>query len=70
MSVVRISRDGKDQIVDVDSADQVAGIVGSAKRGRYHVDEISADPLPSGHTSRTWGPPMSHAEIAEDRRAQ
>jgi hypothetical protein len=23
--------------------------------GRYHVDEISADPLPSGHTSRRWG---------------
>ena len=23
--------------------------------GLYHVDEISADPLPSGHTSRRWG---------------
>ncbi len=23
--------------------------------GRYHIDEISNDPLPSGHTSRRWG---------------
>jgi hypothetical protein len=23
--------------------------------GRYHIDEISHDPLPSGHTSRRWG---------------
>ena len=23
--------------------------------GRYHVDEISSDPLSSGHTSRRWG---------------
>jgi hypothetical protein len=29
--------------------------VRAAKAGRYHVDEISADPLPSGHTSRRRG---------------
>jgi hypothetical protein len=23
--------------------------------GRYHIDEISRDPLPSGHTSRRGG---------------
>ena len=23
--------------------------------GRYTVDEISTDPLPSGHTARRWG---------------
>jgi len=23
--------------------------------GRYHVDEISSDPLPSGNMSRRWG---------------
>ena len=23
--------------------------------GCYHMDQISADPLPSGHTSRRWG---------------
>jgi hypothetical protein len=31
---------------------------GRVRRGGqacYHVDEISADPLPSGHTSRRWG---------------
>jgi hypothetical protein len=28
--------------------------------GRYHVDEIAADPLPSGHTSRRWGVAIKH----------
>jgi len=23
--------------------------------GRFHIDEISSNPLPSGHTSRRWG---------------
>jgi hypothetical protein len=23
--------------------------------GRYSVDEIQAEPFPSGHTSRSWG---------------
>ena len=23
--------------------------------GPYHIDEISVDPLPSGHASRRWG---------------
>jgi hypothetical protein len=23
--------------------------------GRYHIEEIRHDPLPSGHTSRRWG---------------
>ena len=28
--------------------------------GRYHVEEIAADPLPSGHTSRRWGVAIEH----------
>jgi hypothetical protein len=28
--------------------------------GPYHVDEIAADPLPSGHTSRRWGVAITH----------
>jgi len=55
MSIFRISRPGADQVADVNSVDDVAKIIGSGKPGRYHVDEISADPLPSGHTSRRWG---------------
>jgi hypothetical protein len=27
-------------------------LIRRAKPGRYHIDEISADPLQSGHTSR------------------
>jgi hypothetical protein len=30
-------------------------LIESLGPGRYHVDEISSDPLPSGHTSRRWG---------------
>jgi hypothetical protein len=30
--------------------------------GRYHVDEIAADPLPSGHTSRRRGVAIRHPD--------
>ena len=30
--------------------------------GRYDVDEIRADPFPSGHTSRQWGRMIRHAD--------
>ncbi len=40
---------------DADSLDQAREYLGRQKLCRYHVDEISADPLPSGHTSRRWG---------------
>ncbi len=55
MSSFRISRPDDDQVIDVDSLDEVEGTIGRGKRGRYHVDEIGLDPLPSGHTSRRWG---------------
>jgi len=48
MSIFRISRPDDDQVADVDSIDDAAKIIGSGKTGRYHVDEISAEPLPSG----------------------
>ena len=51
----RISRDGREPIVDVDQVEAVEAAIRSSAAGRYHVDEISADPLPSGHTSRRWG---------------
>ena len=31
------------------------GILGYLDAGRYVVDEIASDPLPSGHTARRWG---------------
>lgn len=50
----RISQD-LDQLVDVDTVDHLEPAVKSLGPGRYRVDEIAADPLPSGHTSRRWG---------------
>jgi hypothetical protein len=30
--------------------------------GRYHVDQIAADPLSSGPTSRRWGSAIKHPD--------
>ena len=40
----------------------VEKIIGSGRPGRYHVDEISSEPLPSGHTSRRWGMGIKRAD--------
>jgi hypothetical protein len=49
----RISQ-GNDQIVQVDSTKQVEPVIRAGKAGRYHIDQIERDPLPSGHSSRRW----------------
>jgi hypothetical protein len=46
----RISHNGHEAIVDVDQVKAIEPAVRSSPPGRYHIDEISADPLPSGHT--------------------
>jgi hypothetical protein len=53
--VFRISQNGQETIVDVDTLDHLEPAIRSSKPGCYHMDEISADPLPSGHNSRRWG---------------
>jgi hypothetical protein len=50
--------------VDVDSVERIEPVIRAAKQGRYHVDEISADPLPTGHTSRRWGVGIKMADRA------
>ena len=50
----RISRNGQEPIVDVDQVEVIKPAIRSSEPGRHHVDEISADPLPSGYTSRRW----------------
>jgi hypothetical protein len=50
MSIFRIGRPDDDQVDDVDSLVGVERTISSGKPGRYHVDEFSHDPLPSGHT--------------------
>jgi hypothetical protein len=51
----RISPNGQEPIVDVDTLDQLEPAIRSSEPGRYHPDESSAEPLPSGHTTRRWG---------------
>ena len=53
--IYRISRPGREPITDVDSVEAVEGAIRAGGPGCYHVDEISVEPLPSGHTSRRWG---------------
>jgi hypothetical protein len=45
----RISRNGQEPIIDVDHVDAIGPAIRSSEPARYLVDEISADPLPSGH---------------------
>ena len=51
----RISRNGQEPIIDVDQFEAIEPANRSSEPGRYHVDEINAHPLPSGHMSRRWG---------------
>jgi hypothetical protein len=44
----RISRNGQGSIIDVDQVEAIEPAILSSEPGRYHVDEISADPLASG----------------------
>jgi hypothetical protein len=36
-------------LADADTIEYVKGLLGDLEPGRYTVDEISAQPLPSGH---------------------
>jgi len=54
-SIYCASRSGQEPITDVDSVDAIEAVVRTGDPGRYHVDEISSDPLPSGHMYRRWG---------------
>jgi hypothetical protein len=52
--MLRISQNGQEPIIDVDEVDGIAPAIRSRPPGLYHV-LLSADPVPSGHTSRHWG---------------
>jgi len=54
-TIDRTSRSGREPITDVDSVEAAEGAIQAGGPGCYHVDEISAEPLPSRHTSRRWG---------------
>jgi hypothetical protein len=40
---------------DAGSIERLKTILSHLDTGRYVVDEIATDPLPSGHTARRWG---------------
>ena len=50
----RISQNGQEPIVDLDTVKEIEPAIRASKPGRYHIDQIERDPLPSGHTSRRW----------------
>jgi hypothetical protein len=50
----RVSHKGEG-IDDAETIDDAREIVRGQEPGRYDVDEIRADPFPSGHISRAWG---------------
>jgi hypothetical protein len=59
--MVRVSHRG-DGIDDADTIEGARGIVQGQPPGRYDVDEIRAEPFPSGHTSRQWGRLIRHPD--------
>ena len=44
-----------DSIDDADTIEGTRKIVRGQPPGRYDVDELRAEPVPSGHTGRSWG---------------
>ena len=47
---------------DAGTLDQARDRLRPEESGRYHVDEIRAEPLPSGHTSTAWGSLVRHPD--------
>jgi hypothetical protein len=50
----RISN-GLDRVIDVAQVDEIGRVMQALEPGYYYIDEISADLLPSGPSSRRWG---------------
>jgi len=53
--ILRVNDADGEPVGTANSREGVNRIVEGLGPGRYHGDEISADPLPGGHTSRRWG---------------
>ena len=54
-SIYRISRKGQGPVLDVATVEAIEGGISAGKPSSFHIDEISTDPLPSGHTGRSGG---------------
>ncbi len=53
--ILRVNDPDGEPIGSADSIPGLARLLEGVPLGSYHIDEISADPLPTGHTSRRWG---------------
>jgi hypothetical protein len=53
--ILRVNDPNGEPIGTADSEKAIKRVIEGLGLGRYHVDEISSDPLPSGHTSRRRG---------------
>ncbi len=51
----RISPEEQESIIEVATVEASELTIRLMKPGRYNVDELSADPLPNGDTSKRWG---------------
>jgi hypothetical protein len=51
--------EGIDDTATIEGARQI--VLGQPP-GRYDVDEIRSEPMPSGHTSRAWGQLIRHPD--------
>jgi hypothetical protein len=60
--IFRISENGQEPITDVNQVEAIEHAIHSIEPGRYHVEAITADPLPSGHNSRRWGVGIKRVE--------
>jgi hypothetical protein len=45
---------------DAETIERASERLAGMPAGRYDVDEIRAEPFPSGHTSRQWGRLLRH----------
>jgi hypothetical protein len=57
----RVSHKGE-RLADADTIEGAREIVRGQQPGRRDVDEIRSGPFPSGHTSRSWGRLIRHAD--------
>jgi hypothetical protein len=53
--ILRVNNPDGDPIGTAKSINGLARLLESVPPGVYHIDEISAEPLPSGHTSGSYG---------------
>ena len=53
--ILRVNNSNGQPIGTADSQEGIKRVIDGLGPGRYHLDETSSDPLPSGYTSRRWG---------------